>query len=124
MLHFNREPTALKYILAFSLLALVLMGCGGGTDAPETPTALDVKLEYQLLPGGGRVLTGTVENQSEKPIRNAQVQVSLFDKNNRQVGSMSFSMKDLEPSTPVPFREPVDSDKDVRGARVRNVLVL
>ena len=112
----------MNYILACSLLAFALIGCG--TDAPETATALDVKLEYQLLPGGGRVLTGTVENQSEKPIRNAQVQVSLFDKNNRQVGSMSFSMKDLEPSTPVPFREPVDSDEDVRGARVRNVLVL
>jgi len=113
----------LKHILAFTLLALMLIGCGGDA-APEAATALDVKLEYQRLPGGGRILTGTVENQSEKPIRNAQVQVSLFDANNRRVGSMSFSVKNLEPSTPVPFREPVDSDLDVRGARVRNVLVL
>ncbi|MEM6648234.1 MAG: FxLYD domain-containing protein [Bacteroidota bacterium] len=114
----------MKYILTFVVLALTFIGCGGGTDAPDEATALDVKLEYQRLPGGGRILIGTVENQSEKPIRNAQVQVSLFDANNRRVGSMSFTVKNLEPSTPVPFREPVDSDLDVRGARVRNILVL
>ena len=82
----------------------------------------DVK--YTLLPGGARIVTGTLFNPSESPVKGAQIQISLFDGNNIKVSSMSITVTDVPPGERKPFRQPVDNDLDIQGAKVRSVLVL
>ena len=91
-------------------------------DATSSIEVEDVK--YSLLPGGARIVSGTLYNPTDAPVKNAQIQVSLFDMNNRQVDRMSITVQDVPPGERKRFREPVDSDMDIRGAKVRSVLVL
>ena len=63
-------------------------------------------------------------NESGAPIRNAQIQVSLFDADNRRAATMRIAVQDIEAGGRKPFREPVDTDLDVRSARVRSILFL
>ena len=37
---------------------------------------------------------------------------------------MSVVIRDVQPGERKPFRQPVDSDLDIKGAKVRSVLVL
>ena len=96
-----------------------------GTEAEQTNVQVE-EFKYSLLPGGVRVLTGTLYNPTSIPIRNAQIQVSLFDDNNRRISSMTISVRDVPPGARKSFREPVDSDEvdNVKGAKVRSVLVM
>jgi hypothetical protein len=84
------------------------------------------EFQYSLLPGGARVLTGKLYNETDDPIRNAQIQVSLFDEANRRISSISILVHDSPPRDFRTFREAVDVDNEdlVSGARVRSVLVL
>ena len=82
------------------------------------------ELKYSLLPGGARIVTGTLYNPTAETIRNAQVLISLFDENNRRVSSMSVTVKDVPPGERRDFRQAVDLDLDIRGASVKHVLVL
>ncbi len=101
-----------------------LAACQGNrTDTERIPLEVE-DLKYSLLPGGARVVTGTLYNPSGRLVRHAQVQISLFDGNNRRVSSMSVTISDLSAGERKPFRQPVDLDEDVRGAKVKNVLVL
>ena len=79
---------------------------------------------YSLLPGGGRVLTGTFVNATGAEIRNAQVQVSLFDGDNRLASTMHIPVQNIGPGERKPFREPLDTDLDIRSARVRSILFM
>ena len=126
-----------------SLAALFLLAaCGGDVqsdsgDAPpiaqtqsgdggaEADTGL-VQVEdfqYARLAGDARVLTGEVYNPTDRLIKNVQVQVSLFDANNRRVSEMSIGVKDVPANGRRPFRQAIDSDLDVQGAKVRSLLV-
>lgn len=114
----------------FALLAalLLLPACGTPDDAAAPATAqTDYRVEdfqYALLPGGARVLTGTFYNPTDEALRNAQIQVSLFDRDNQKVSALTILVRDVPAGGRKAFREPVDSDVDVRGARVRSVMVL
>jgi hypothetical protein len=81
-------------------------------------------LSYRLLPGGARIVNGELFNPGSKLIPNAQIEVSLFDADNRRVSTMSILVKNIPPGERVSFREAVQTDQDVQGARVRTVLVL
>lgn len=88
---------------------------------------MDVQVEdvkYTLLPGGARIVTGTLFNPSEAPVKGAQIQISLFDGNNIKVSSMNITVQDVSPGERKSFRQPVDTDLDIQGAKVRSVLVL
>lgn len=111
------------------LVSLSLAGCGPLDDEAEGEVVLDSSVEleefeYQSLPTGERYLTGSLRNRSERSIRNAQVQVSLFDSSNRRIGTMSFVVKDVDPGGSKRFREPVNAPTEVKGARVREILIL
>jgi len=106
------------------LLVLLLLpaGCAGQTKVRHELQVED--LRYQLLPGGARIVSGKLINPTTAPVSSAQIQVSLFDGDNRWVGDLHILVQNIGPGMGKPFREPVDSDADVRGARVRSILVL
>lgn len=124
----NRLPL---YLIMLALVTLA--ACGDDRPAPpasstatETDTA-KVSVEdfhYALLPGGGRIITGKLLNPTPKTIRNAQIQIGLFDKDNQLISNMSVTVRDLKPGAEKAFREPVDGDESIHGARVRGVLVM
>ena len=81
-------------------------------------------LKYSLLPGGARIITGNLYNPTTRNIRNAQIQIFLFDDKNRKVSDMNVTVKDVPAGERKQFREAVDVDLDIRGAKVKRVLVL
>jgi len=104
------------------LLMLVVAGCG-----KEEPSDSPVKVEdfrYQELPGGTRIVTGVVRNLTDQPIANLQLEIGLYDRHNRLIGTMQVPVQDVPPKGRKRFRQPLDTDQDVQGARVRSVLVL
>ena len=111
------------------ILALLLLLAACGEDAAETAEdsegPVDVlDFRYVQLPGGARVVTGKVHNRTTEPISNAQIQIGLYDSDNRLITTMSVLVQDIAPDHQKPFRQVVDIDEDVQGARVRGVLVL
>lgn len=108
-------------LLGVLVVALAGAGCGPATGGPE----LRVEgLELTQHASGARILTGTLSNNSGKAVSGAQIQITLFDGKNRRVDGMFAVVRDIPGNGSVGFREPVQSDYDVRGARVRSVLVL
>lgn len=117
--------TSVRAVLLL-VLALGVGACGSSADESASGDA-SVQVEdvrYSLLPGGARIVTGTLYNPTTAPIRNAQIQISLYDENNVRISTMSVTLQDIEAGARKPFREPVDSDLDVRGASVNSVVVL
>lgn len=115
--------------LAGIVLALFVGGCSGG-DSPagnaaqeDTARVKVEEVEYQELPGGARIVTGTVHNASSEPIAHVQIQLSLYDDTNTRVGSMIIPLQGLDPGEHQPFRSAVKSERDVRAVRPRSVLV-
>ncbi len=81
-------------------------------------------LRYALEPSGAKIISGKLTNVSTVDVSSAQVMVSLFDEHNQRVGQMGILVKDISAGESVHFREPIDSDDDIRAARVRKILVL
>ena len=113
--------------LIIALLLLLLAACGEDTavtvEASDGPVAV-LDFRYVQLPGGARVVTGKVHNRTAESISNAQIQIALYDADNRLITTMSVLVKDIAPDHQKPFRQVVDIDDNVQGARVRGVLVL
>lgn len=127
ILKYSGKIVAKVYLIVLGVLFFGLAGCGGGGEVDEAPAVEGVRVEdfeYSLLPGGARILSGKLYNPSDEPIRNAQIQVSLFDPNNRRVSTMQILVQDIGPGEHKPFRESLDTEMDIRGARVRSILVL
>ena len=106
------------------LLALLFGACAGPADEAVDAAVQVEDVQYTLLPGGARIVTGTLFNPTEDPINNAQIQISLYDVNNVRVSTMSVTIQDVSPGARKSFREPINTDLDVRGASVKSVLVL
>jgi hypothetical protein len=108
------------FLFAFCLIAFA--ACSSG---PEPADLLHVEeVVYREMPGGARIVTGTLVNDGDAAVPGAQVQLSLFDADNRRVGQMMVVVRDVPPRDSVAFREPVRDREDVRGVRVRNIIVL
>ena len=105
-------------------LLLIVPACQIGSEQEERIPLEVEDLKYSLLPGGARIVTGKLYNPREENIRNAQIQISLYDGENRKVSSMSVTIKDVSPGERKSFRQAVDVDQDIRGARVKSVIVL
>ncbi len=118
--------TRLDFSSAFLIVLLfsVLTACG--ESEPEgAQAAVEVKdFKYVQMPAGERLLTGKLYNTTAVQIENAQIQVSLFDENNRRISSMVIRVQDVEPGSFKPFRERMEGKPEVRGAKVRSVLVM
>jgi hypothetical protein len=97
------------------------MSCGTRDRSPDLRVE---NLELTLHESGARIVTGTVFNDSDDVVRGAQVQITLFDEKNRRVDGMFAVVRDLPAGGSVDLREAVQSDYDVRGARVRAVLII
>ena len=110
-------------VFTFALI-LLLSGCTREPSTTDELKRVRVKnVAYKEWSGGARILTGELENLTDVLIRVAQVDISLFDANNRRVESMKFEVRDIAPGSSVSFREPVISNLDIRGAKARAVLV-
>jgi hypothetical protein len=106
-------------------LALLFLGACAAPANEAADTEVQVEdVQYSLLPGGARIVTGTLFNPTDDPINNAQIQISLYDANNVRVSTMSVTIQDVSPGARKSFREPINTDLDVRGASVKSVLVL
>lgn len=118
---------AVRVVLFWAVLLLFVRCSSREEDSHESGKNSQIRveaLEYSLLPTGERIITGALKNETRVPISGAQIQVSLFDRTNRRIGSMSFVVRDIGPGERKAFREPVNEAEDVRGARVRSVIVL
>lgn len=97
------------------------------TEAAASSDTTEVTVtdfQYTELEDGTRVFTGELYNPTTEHIEHAQIQISLLDAENRRIGEARVELADIAPGTRKPFRQPLDSDKDIRQARVRSVLVL
>ena len=107
-----------------SLLILTLSACSHADTETHAPNVQVEAFTYKRLPGGTRVLSGTLYNPTPEPVHHAQIQVSLFDADNRRISTMMIVVDEVAPEGRKRFRRTIDSDLDVRGARVRSILVL
>ena len=101
-----------------------MLGCETDSAEQERVEVQVEDVKYSLLPGGARIVTGMLFNPSANTVKGAQIQISLFDANNIRVSSMSITVTDVPPGERKPFRQPIDTDLDIQGAKVRSVLVL
>ena len=107
--------------LAYALIGLAFVGC-----TAEKPASNSVRVEdlrYRLLPGGARILTGSFVNDGASVVEVAQIEVSLFDDDNRRVSSMFVLVQNVEVNSSKDFREAVDVNLNVNGARVRGIII-
>ena len=117
--------SSLRYIaVSFIFMLLVFSACQSESSEPEAAKVQVEDVKYSLLPGGARIVSGTLFNPSDHLVKGAQIQISLFDGNNIKVSSMSVTVQEVLPGERKPFRQPVDTDLDIQGAKVRSVLVL
>ncbi len=127
----NTTPTIHRYpplrtvkIILLALALLLPAACGGGAEDEQTRQVSVEDFRYTKVPGGARFVSGKLHNPTAEPIKNALIQITLFDADNRYVATMSVPVHDVQPGQHKPFRQPVDNDEAVRGARVRGILVM
>jgi hypothetical protein len=118
-----KAARCLMVVQVAACLALLIICASCGNRATSHELRVE-DLELTLHPSGARIVTGTVHNDSHQAVRGAQVQVTLFDDKNRGVDGMFAVVRDIPAGGSADFREPVQSDYDVRGARVRSVLII
>ncbi len=127
-------------IRALSILALAgalaFGACGGPSSSgdaasAEVSAAQDEERPVQIegfrlveTANGDRQVMGTLQNRTAEAIENAQVQISLYDANNVRIDSMSVTVRDIPAEGEAEFKQSLDTDKPVAGARVRSVLVM
>lgn len=109
-------------LLCFAALLALASACSSEVSGVENLRVEEV--QYREMPGGARIVTGTVFNDGEAELPGAQLQLSLYDGDNQRVGQMIVFVRDLAPGEGTDFREPVRERADVRGVRVKSILVL
>lgn len=98
------------------------MGCAEETTDSQNRVRVQ-NVSYKHYPSGARILTGDVVNLSLEEISIAQIQISLFDADNRRVDELNVIVRNLAPDTVTSFREPIRSEFDIRGARPKRVFI-
>ena len=114
-------------LIVLTVLLLATPACGGdaGEQGKNTKGRVEVKdFRYVKLPGGARIVMGKLYNRSAEPINAAQLRIHFYDADNLLVTTMNVVVHDIGPGEYKPFRQMVDVDEDVRGARVRSVLLM
>ncbi len=114
-------------LIVLTVLLLATQACGGDSGEGEKDIEGRVEVmdfQYVRVPGGARIVMGKLHNRSAETISTAQLRIHLYDADNLLVTTMNVVVRHIEPGEHKPFRQMVDADEDVRGARVRSVLVL
>ena len=111
-----------RWLPVFVLVALAGCGPEGERLERENVTVSDVRLVE--LESGARVVSGVIHNRNASEMAGLQIQISLFDADNRRVDTMPVLIQDLKAGERRRFREEVDSDHDIRGVRPRSLLFL
>lgn len=107
------------------MLTVLLIALALGCATDDSKTALRVEdLDFKLLPGGARFVSGTVHNDGDLTVNVAQVQISLFDDKNRRVDAMHAVIRDVPAGGSVTFREAVQSELAINGARVKSIILI
>jgi hypothetical protein len=110
--------------LVFALaLGLLLSACGGsgGGDARAQLAVDSLRLVQQ--PSGKRQITGRVVNTGDAPMSVVQLTVSLFDADNVGAGTAQIQVEDVPADSSTFFRHTLDTSADVRGARLKGLMV-
>ena len=126
MIRTRSSPSGFFMVMAMvmSLLVGTLVSACSDNQVPDTDRLNVQDLHLRIHPGGARIITGRLVNLSSDPVTVAQIKITLFDADNLPISRMSVVLHNILPGDGVLFREPVDSDEDIRGARVKNILVL
>ena len=114
-------------LIVLTVLLLATQACGGdaGEEGKHAKGRVEVEdFRYVRLPGGARIVMGKLHNRSAETISTAQLRIHLYDADNLLVTTMNVVVRHIGPGEHKPFRQMVDADENVRGARVRSVLVL
>jgi len=106
-----------------TLLLLVLLGSGCGREENRQSPVEVQNLRYQEWSDGTRIVTGVIRNRTDQPIASLQLEVGLYDRDNRLVGTMYILVQDIPQRGRKRFRHVVDAQKDVQGVRIRSVLM-
>ncbi len=121
----EKNGVAAARLFRVRALAVLLIALAVGCASDHSDTALRVEdLDFKMLPGGARFVSGTVHNDGDAPVNAAQVQISLFDEKNRRVDGMHAVIRDVPAGGSVSFREPVQSDLAINGARVKSIILM
>ncbi|HEY5564547.1 MAG TPA: FxLYD domain-containing protein [Rhodothermia bacterium] len=108
-------------VVGVALTPVVSGGCGGA----EGSAGLEIDdLRLTKLPGGARIISGSVHNRSGVHVSGVLVQISLFDDHNNLLTSMTIGVEGVKAGGDREFREAVDSDLDVTRARVKKIVTL
>ncbi len=114
-------------LLSLALGLTLFAGCAGPEEnrLPEGEPSVTVEeFAYARTREGDRRLSGVLLNNGADSIRNAQVQVSLYDEDNQRVSTMQIEVTNIAPGGRKPFTQMLDSDEDIRGAKVQSVMLL
>lgn len=93
---------------------------GEGTAAQSVFVA---DLEYSRLPTGRQVVSGRLINQTDRSLRNAQVQIALYDEYNRAIDRVLVVVQNVGAHGDQRFQETIENEQAV-GARVRGIMTL
>jgi hypothetical protein len=100
---------------------LVMAGCRGSVDESK----LEIEnLHLSLLPSGAKIISGSVHNGSKDDVSGVLVQISLFDKGNNLLSTVTVGVDAIAAGKDQRFREPIDATLDVERARVKKIVVL
>ncbi len=83
-----------RFVVAALLLVMPVAGCGNDHGFERDDVRV-FDVELTLLQSGARIVTGKIENGSETDISGLQIQISLFDADNRRVDRMSVTVRNL-----------------------------
>jgi hypothetical protein len=120
----SRAGRASLLVVGALLLSLGgLAACGGGDSSTGGQLAIE-DFQFTRLENGTRLFTGKVYNPTSESVREAQINVSLLDVENRRVGTAMVRVPDIASQDTTTFRQVFDSDQEVSGARVKSLTVM
>ena len=107
-------------LLILGLVVITSIGCTD--DTPKGPPAEVLDFTFKRLPGGAKILSGTLHNPGHRYLRNAVIQISLFNNQNERLETLNITITHVEAGDQKSFREPLQSKEAVTRAKVRRIL--
>jgi hypothetical protein len=108
-------------MLVVAVLLAGLLGACGGDGEGRDATVVNPRLLQ--TPEGQRVFAGTLMNKGSSTISIAEIEVGLYDEKGARIETMRIQVQDVAPGDSTAFSQTIDSDRPIRQAQVRGVLV-
>ncbi|MEM6784378.1 MAG: FxLYD domain-containing protein [Bacteroidota bacterium] len=109
-----------RLVLLALLAAFVFAGCAEERPA-KTASVVDLKL--LRLPNGTSTIQGVLVNPNEVPIRNAQIEIALYDSDNQRLDALRFDITDVEPGDRRAFERELGFRSEAASASVGDILI-